>query len=105
MNLQKATAILGLTLTVALPAFAENLHLKISGMHCGACQQAVEKKICEKDKYAKCEAKIINSEAQIGELVIESKPGQTLATADILKNIEKIGYKPEVQNAAKAVKK
>ena len=38
-------------------AFAEDKTCKVKGMHCENCVEAVQNKVCEKDKYATCDVK------------------------------------------------
>lgn len=82
-------------LILAGTAFAAPVQFKVSGMHCEACKAAIEKEICAKGDFAKCEANLIDAKKQTGELKIETKEGQTADAADIVKRIEKLGYKAE----------
>lgn len=87
------------TLTIvflSIPAFANPLKFKVSGMHCSACSASITKDVCKKDLYAKCDVKITDATAQTGEVNIETKPGQKADTAEILKTIDKLGYKAEL---------
>lgn len=76
-------------------SFATPLRFNVNGMHCGACKAAIEKEICGQGDFAKCEANLVDAKKQTGELTIETKPGQTADSADIMKRIEKLGYKAE----------
>lgn len=86
-------------------AFAAPLQFNVNGMHCGACKAAIEKEICAKGDFAKCEANLVDTKKQTGELIIETKPGQTADSADIMKRIEKLGYKAEPASKTPAKKK
>lgn len=97
------TALIPLVLTTS--AVAAPLNLKISGMHCGSCEASIEKEICANGNFAKCEANVRDSKAQIGELTIETRPGQTADVGDITRRVEKLGYKVETAPATPAPKK
>ena len=68
-----------LILTLALPALAETATFKVTGMHCGSCEQSVEAAVCKKmEGVTACKAKIINEKKETGELTITTAEGTTL---------------------------
>lgn len=92
------------TIMISSTALATSHQFKVTGMHCGGCKMAIEKSVCNDAGYAKCEARITNEKEEIGEVLIETKPGQKADPTEIIKKIEKAGYKAEVQTLPAAKK-
>lgn len=90
-----SSAVLFSTLFSATVLRAAPLNFKVTGMHCGACKAMIEKEICSKGGFESCEASLTDTKNQIGELKIETKAGQTADASEIMKRIEKLGYKAE----------
>lgn len=99
----KAISIFAGLLFLSAAASAESLAYNIGGMHCGSCKAAVEKTVCKApaaSAYASCEVKLTDFEKEMGELLIETKPGQKADATTIVASIEKLGYKPELVTTA-----
>lgn len=67
----------------------KEIHLKITGMHCGSCEQIIKEDLA--DLPGIIESKI---DSKTGEGLIRAE--QSIAANDIIKSIEKSGYKAEL---------
>ena len=88
------------SLTVALfllspLAHAEKLTLQIEGMHCGGCTAAVEAKACEGKGYKTCKAEITDASKKMGQLVIETNPGQKIDLKAVKADVTATKYTPK----------
>jgi hypothetical protein len=52
---------------------AEEKTCTVKGMHCNGCTEMVTGKICDENKYEKCEVKILDSKKEIGEIHLVTK--------------------------------
>ncbi|MGZ3723118.1 MAG: hypothetical protein ACXVA9_09320 [Bdellovibrionales bacterium] len=54
-------------------AHAEDTTCAVKGMHCEACQEMVQGKVCEEGKYSQCDVKIIDAKKELGEIHLVTK--------------------------------
>lgn len=72
-------------------AMAETHTFKVKGMHCTGCVESVEGEVCEAGKYKACKVGLVKGEKNVGEISIETNPGQTLVLADIQAKVKNAG--------------
>lgn len=53
-------------------AFGEEKNCAVKGMHCEACTEMVQGKVCN-DAYSSCDVKIIDAKAEMGQIHIATK--------------------------------
>lgn len=82
-------------LFVAPAAMAEKLTLPIEGMHCGACAEAVEAKACKDKGFKTCKAEITDAGKKMGQLIIETKPGQKINVDQVKADVTATKYTPK----------
>lgn len=58
---------------VAYTAHAEDKTCAVKGMHCTACTEMVQGKVCDEGKYSQCDVKITNEKKEMGEIHIVTK--------------------------------
>lgn len=58
---------------LAFSVHAEEKTCAVKGMHCAACVEMVQGKVCEEGKYAKCEVKITNQKKETGQIHMVTK--------------------------------
>jgi hypothetical protein len=61
---------LGLVFSVA---HAEEKTCAVKGMHCDACTEMVQTKVCVEGKYSKCDVKIIDEKKELGQVHLVTK--------------------------------
>ena len=54
-------------------AFAEEKNCAVKGMHCAACTEMVQGKVCDAAKYSSCDVKIVNEKAELGQIHLVTK--------------------------------
>lgn len=54
-------------------AHAEDKTCAVKGMHCEACTEMVQGKVCEDGKYSTCEVKITNEKKELGQVHLVTK--------------------------------
>lgn len=99
--------LLAALLAAGVSAAAEEKTCTVSGMHCDACKEAVEGKVCDQNKYASCEV-TVDGKHKMGTVKLTTK--ETTAKIDektLGTQIEDAGYKLKgcKASAAKTTKK
>jgi cation transport ATPase len=54
-------------------AQAEEKTCAVKGMHCEACTESVQAKVCEEGKYSQCEVKITDGKKEMGQIHMVTK--------------------------------
>lgn len=87
------SALLALSL-LALPLFAraESTTYAVKGMHCGACVQALQAKVCKMDGLEKCEV-------SMGKILIVPKPGVQISQAQVQSKMTEVGEDYKITGA------
>jgi cation transport ATPase len=65
--------ILASLLVVSSFAFAEEKTCAVKGMHCAACTEMVQGKVCDAAKYSICDVKLVNEKAELGQIHLVTK--------------------------------
>jgi copper chaperone CopZ len=95
--------ILSLTLLALPAAFAESTAttFTVTGMHCAACKESIEAKVCKAPGIATCKVEITNRKKETGTVTLTPTEGQTIDTASITKIITDAGYEAKLATAKK----
>jgi hypothetical protein len=83
-----------MTIFFSVLTFAETTTMEIAGMHCGGCQKMVTKAVCADAKISATvsECKVtVDTEKQIGTLVLKSKEQKTIDLVAVEKAIQSAG--------------
>lgn len=98
-------------LLVAASVWANEEKIAVKGMHCEACESELNDKVC-KDKemstwFSKCEAKVLDAKAEMGEIKFTPKSGNLTADqqAKITAAIKGTGREVVAAASAKATPK
>lgn len=75
--------VIALALTAGI-AHADTTVYKVKGMHCGACVQALDAKVCKMDGVEKCEVKM-------GQIAITPKTGLTITQDQVQAKMSEVG--------------
>lgn len=98
--------LLGLVISgFAIAAHAEDKTCTVQGMHCTACKEMIEGKICDETKYSTCDVKVSDTKKKVGQIHLVTKEATgTIDEAAIGEIIKDSGYEMKkcVQSKAKA---
>lgn len=75
--------VLALAMTAGI-AHAETTVYKVKGMHCGACVQALDAKVCKMDGVEKCEVKM-------GQITLTPKAGIRITKDQVQAKMTEVG--------------
>lgn len=76
--------ILALTMVISASVFAETQTFEVKGMSCSNCVKKVVSKVCANGTFAKCDV-------QVGQITVETKPGQKIDVAQLKKDVSSAG--------------
>lgn len=72
-----------LTTIAASFAMAEASTYNVQGMHCAACQSAIESKVCKMDGLKSCKVEVTDKKKQTGKIVLETADGKPVEASKI----------------------
>lgn len=82
-------------LFVSANVFANTATFTVKGMHCAACKESVEEKVCKDAKIneatEKCEVSIVDEKKEIGQVVIVSKKDKKVDVKAVEKAVKAAG--------------
>lgn len=98
--------VIGLMITgFAMTVHAEDKTCTVEGMHCTACKEMIEGKVCDETKYSTCDVKISNAKKKLGQIRLATKDATSKIDEDAIGAIVKdSGYEMKkcVQSKAKS---
>lgn len=85
------TILVLITLATASLALADTVSYQVKGMHCGACQKAIEAKVCKMEGVQSCKVELTNPKKKMGQITLTTAQGKPVDAVEVEKMVSSAG--------------